>query len=650
VGRLRSGRAHHPLAPLWRRRAAHLLRLLAPPDRTLVALLPVLLGARFRRPGFDKEPPGLDRQPRRRRWGRACEAIDFPPPPGFCTTRPLIRSALLIASGSAFQLVLLVVSDRTLEEDRRLDERVQMLQKLMHRRSSALTLVVEEADTLPTERLLCAALVAGDLPALDADAPLDPLQAHRHAPTPFARTLALAIADRPPFERLLPGLALAHPDRFAAAATPDHRLLELVCQLGHEPSLVELQLASRIVRQSALERWRKRDAAGRRALAPLIRAELLGARVLKALRPLLEKLTTAQRPIERQHEGRWHLELDGTTLVSSPSLDGLRAAAITETTQLVAAGPEWRRARALLDDRTPRTLVVAEPGFLKHLIISVGPTGRLRARRLTTDGCVRLAVAIRSRGRVLEIASRPGADPLLVSRLSQIAAADGAFALGVQHHGRLLLGVRGAVRDLPLYLALSRPRRLTLLPEQPEWLPAMRPPRSGALTTSVHATLFSTGDAQVDAVYVDASGRVLLERLPRQGLEGWVHDTRALLEARKSALSLTVSPALGSLSGRRPVEDVAPLELGVVVHPAGLTLTLGDDRFGYGAPLGYRALAEAVFSHWPPQQRGRVRLSAIEWTRQGADVSALDVLAVRARVMRRLFAQLASLGRSLEAA
>ncbi|MCU0700543.1 MAG: hypothetical protein MUC96_28875, partial [Myxococcaceae bacterium] len=479
MSRLRLDRPHHPLAPFFRRRTAHLLRAMSPTERLVVRLLPVLFGGRFRRPGYDKEPPGLARMSRRRRWGRACEQLDFPPPLGFCTTRPLLESVWLVPREAGWTVVLRAVRDRLPDEHRRLDERMQMVSMLLARRASRLTLALEDAGPLSPARAFFAGLVAGEVPPLDVTAPLEPEDVLAAAPTPWARTLVLGLGDENPFARLLPGLSLAAPERFAAAAAADGRLLDLVRQLDAEPGLVELQLASRIVRQAAIARWRRAPAARRATLSPELREWIFGALILPALRPRLEALLAHHRPIEVKHERGWRLELDGAALLEATSLDGLRARALTESLSLTPAQAEWRRARALLEQRVPRTLFVIEPGFLKHLVVNVGPTGRLRARRLSADRLVRLAIALRANGRSFEPTARPGADPLLVSRLSQIAATEVApgQAFGVQRGARVVIANRGRLRDRPLLRALAAPRRLTLLPERPEWLAALRPPR-----------------------------------------------------------------------------------------------------------------------------------------------------------------------------
>ncbi len=653
MSRLRPDRSHHPLAPLFRRRVAHLLRAMTPTERHVVRLLPVLLGGRFRRPGYDKEPPGLLRMPRRRRWGLAAEQLDFPPPLGFCTTRPLIESVLLLPRAEGWELVIRAVIDQSSEEHRRLDERVQMLGMLLGRRAPRLSITVEPARPMSAARAFFAALVVGELPAFETGGELEPTQVLPYAPTSWARTLVLGLADESPFERLLPGLALAAPERFAAAAASDARLLDLVRQLDVDPTLVELQLASRIVRQAAITRWRRAPAPVRHVLSPELRRWVLGALILPALRPRLERVLTTHAPTERKVDGRWRLELDGAVLLEATTLDALRARALTESLGLIPAQAEWRRAKSLLEHRTARTLFVVEPGFLKHLALTVGPTGRLRARRLSADQLVRLAIALRTAGRVLELSPRPGADPLLVSRLSQIAATGVGHgqAFGVQRGERLMLATRGRLRNLPFAAALSRPRLLTLLPERAEWLASLRPVRPIAGKPTVQATVQSIGTTDALALFLDDGGRLFAESFVCTALERWVADTRLLLDGAGASFSLSVSPAISSFSRRLPDESVAPLELAVTHTSRGIIVSLGDERFGAGQRLGWRALAETVFSYWPPGLRGRVRVSSVAVeSSQGVDASALGLLAIRSRVLRRLTAHLGTLSRSLEAA
>lgn len=647
----RSERASHPLAPFFRRRMGHLARLMSPNDRLFVRLLPVLLAGRFRRPGFDKEPPGIQHLPRRRKWGRACEAIDFPPPLGFFTTRPLIRSVLVVPEVGGWNLVLVTISERSAEEERRLDERVQMLRLLAARRAPTFTITTE--NSIDLERLFFAGLAVGDVPFVRAAEQLDLAKVATHAPTPLARALALTIDSTPSFGTLLPGLTLSSPERFAAAVSPDDRLVSLIDQLAIEPGIVELSLASRIIRSSAIRAWRKAEPKARAALRPELRRAVLGSHILPALRPRLEALLERAAPTEVKEGNRWKLELDGHTLLSAGSLDALRARALSESPKLCTAHAEWRRARSLLENRTPRTLFVVEPGFLKHLVLSIGPTGRLRARRLTTDLCIRLALSLRSSARQLEVSVRPGADPLVVSRLSQIAAAEltTGTQLGVQRGERLLLATNGRVKVLPFSAALARPRKLTLLPERAEWLAALRPPRGVAGKMAVHGSLETTPSGEARALFVDGTGRVLMESFSGFALESFVADTRALLETRGASLSLAVSQALASMTSRVPFEAVTPLDLAVRIDARGhLSITMGDEDFGAGQTLGWRALAETVFSHWPPRVRGRVRVVSVESARHDHDGAALEALATRSLVLRRLSAHLRALARFLEAA
>lgn len=640
-----------PLAPFFRRRLAPLLALMTSQERAIVRLLPVLLGARFRRPGLDKDPPGLTRMPTRRRWGHACEVVDLPPPLGFGSSRPLIRSALVVPRPGGWDVELHIVSDCTPDDLRRLDARLQALKLLVSRRAPTLELKLA-SEPPSAERLFFAGLAAGTPPPLPTQPSLEMPQVVALAPTPLSRALALTASTENPFRRLLPGLALASPDRFAAAASIDERLLPLVRQLGIEPGVVELELASRVVRHAAHLQWKRLRGAVRRAMATELKRSVMGAQMLPALRPLLEKLIDSRKAAEVQDpSGGWRLELDEHPILTAPTLDALRARALSETPRLCPAQGEWRRARALLASRTPKTLFVVEPGFVKHLALTVGPSGRLRARRLTSEACVRLALALRVADRTIEVSARPGASPLLTSRLSQVAAATPApgTSLAIEHGERLLLAEPGRLRDLRFTRALARPRAVTLLPARAVWGPALRPPRAVQGRAAVRVTIDAPEPGRAQALFVDAAGRLLLDAFASDRLSTWLEDTRALVERAGASFSPDLSPALAMLAGRLPPDDVAPIELVVRVGAGGHTeIELEEERFGAGSALGWRALAETVFSHWPPQQRGRIRVTSIE--HRGAAVSALEVLAVRARVLRRLSGHLASLARRLEAA
>lgn len=653
MSRSRATRAptHHPLAPFFRRRLAHLLRLMTPAERALVRLMPVLLGGRFRRPGYDKEPPGVVRMPRRRRWGLACEAVDLPPPLGFTASRPLVRSVIVSPQAHGWDVFIIAPAASGHDEHRRLDERVQVVRQLCDRRAPTLNVIVT-AGALSAEQLFFGGLAAGEVPELPTDATFDPAQVVRQAPSPLSRALALTLAPQQPFSRLMPGMALASPERFAAAASSDDRLFPLVQQLSIEPGIVELELASRVIRHAARRQWRGLTGAARREIGAELKRSVMGARIVPALRPMLERLIDRCAPSEVQDGNTWRLQLDDHTILSAPTLDALRARALTESPRLCVAQGEWRRARALIENRTPRTLLVIEPGFIKHLALTVGPTGRLRARRLTTEACLRLALSLRCERRGVEVSVRPGASPLVVSRLSQIASAEvppGA-AFGVERGSRLLLAMGRQIRDLSFLTAMSRPRAMTLLPEHAEWTPALRAPRALGGRPTVRCTLFAI-EQSARALFVDQAQALLVETLKQSEMSAWIADTRALLEKAGYALDLSISPSLEPLAGRVPSQDVEPVELAVEVDAEGrTTITLGDESFGANQPLGWRALAETVFSHWPPRVRGRVVVVSIASKRQAPGGTALESLALRARVLRRLSAHLDSLARHLEAA
>jgi hypothetical protein len=627
---------------------------MTPAERTIVRLLPVLLGGRFRRPGYDKEPPGLHRMPRRRRWGLACEAIDLPPPLGFTCTRPLIQSVLVAPRTGGWEVMVFAGSERSHEDHRRLDERLQMVRQLCERRAPGLTIVVRSSG-ITAEQLFYAGLAAGDVPELPKQSSIDPSEIVKISPTPFARALALTLSPDEPFARLIPGIALASPERFAAAASSDDRLLPLARQLSVDPGIVELELASRVLRHAAHRQWKRLTISARKEIGAELKRSVMGSQLLPALRPLLEKVLDRHRATEVQDGAGWHLKIDDHPLLSASTLDALRARALTETPKLCVAQGEWQRARAMMESKSPRTLFVIEPGFLKHLALTLGPTGRLRARRLTAEACVRLALALRRAGRGVEVSVRPGASPLLVSRISQIGSADvmDGTGFGVEHGARLLLSGIDTIRDLPFLRALSRPRRITLLPEHAEWVPALRLPRSVGGKPAMRATLYAGAQNVARALFVDHTGHLFVEEFNRGWLQPWIADTRALLQQHHAGagFQLSVSPSLESMAGRVSTEDIAPVELSVEIDDAHRTIvTLGDDRFGAGLPLGWRALAETVFSHWPPRVRGRVRIATITMSSQLPDASPLAVLAVRSRVLRRLSSHLASLARRLEAA
>lgn len=649
--RLRPTREFNPLAPFFRRRAAHLLRLLSDEERAVVRLMPVLFGGRFRRPGYDKEPPGLACMPRRRRWGKACEAIDFPPPLGFFAARPLIRSILLVPNRGSWQLVLTTSTALSNDDRRRLDERVQMVRMLLLRHAPRLELTIEEGALSP-ERAFFAGLVGGDAPEVST-LPVDPVELLEHAPTLLAKTLALIVDTESPFARLLPGIALCSPDLFAAAASSDGRLFDLTRQLVAEPTLEELTLASRVVRHASRARFRALDPRLRRSLSRALGKTILSARILPAFRPSLEKVLDQSRAAEVRDGAEWRIEIDGQTLLTAPSLDALRARALSESPRLCPPNPEWHRARWLLEQAGRTTLFIVEPGFVKHLVLTASSAGRLRARRLNADATIRLALSLKADGRPLEISAKPGADPVLVARLSQLSSSpvSSGGQFGVQRGDRLLLSTGRHVRDVRFSRALSRPRRLTLLPERAEWLRALRPPRAVRGMRAVHLMVDAAGADTARAVFVDDAGMLFMEEIDRRSFDAWATNTRNLLSSIGATLSISLDPTIAAITGRRQALAAESLELEVQLDEAGHAVVIFEkERFGSTESLGWRALAETVFSRWPPRTRGRVDVRSITFARQTPDASPLEVLAVRSRVLRRLSSHVASLGRLLEAA
>ncbi len=649
--RLRPTREFHPLAPFFRRRAAHLLRLLTAEERAVVRLMPVLFGGRFRRPGYDKEPPGLVCMPRRRRWGKACEAIDFPPPLGFFAARPLIRSIVLVPNRGGWQLVLSTTSSLTSDDHRRLDERVQMVRMLLLRHAPRLELSVEEGALSP-ERAFFAGVVGGD--ALEvSELPVDPVELLEHAPTLLSKTLALIVDTQSPFARLLPGIELCSPDFFAAAASSDGRLLDLTRQLAEEPTLEELTLASRVVRHASRARFRALEPQTRRSLSRALGRTILSARILPAFRPSLEAVLDRARAEELRDGQEWRIELDGQTLLSAPSLDALRARALSESPRLCPSNPEWLRARSLLGQAGRTTLFIVEPGFVKHLVLTASSAGRLRARRLTADATIRLALSLKADGRPLEISAKPGADPVLVARLAQLASSpvSSGGQFGVQRGDRLLLSTGRHVRDVQFNRALSRPRRLTLLPERSDWLRALRPPRAVRGMRAVHLLVDAAGPETARALFVDDAGMLFMEELDRRSFDAWALNTRDLLASVGATLSVSLTPSIAAISGRRQAQSAETLELEVELDGSGhATVIFEHERFGSAESLGWRALAETVFSRWPPRTRGRVDVRQLRLASQAPDASPLEVLSIRSRVLRRLAGQVATLGRLLEAA
>lgn len=649
-------RSFDPALPELRRRTAWLLTRLDPKARSFVRLLPLLLAATFRRPSLDREAPGLKLMPRRRRWGTLCAELELPPPSGFTSARPLVASVLLAPLGDGrFEVLVLPVDAVPSTERHRLVSRMSALSSLAQRHCPSLEVRLASRAELTSSLIPWAAVCAGELPPFSSG-PVDRLEVVARAPTPLARCLALLVGEEaaPPLEVLRADPGPAHPEAFAArwGGSPI-AVASVTCA---RQSLAELVITASRLREACIWALRHLPPRERRPLRALLRRELFSASIPSVLRPALESRLLGCSAVERAERGGWALLVDGVTLARAETLDQLRADAVAESPRLTRGGTAWGRvAQLLASPGAPRSLVVVESGSVQHLVVSFTPSGRPRARRVGVAELLRFAMHSRLRGAPCEVLASIGSDPSVVTRVAQLSTLvhRESAAIGLQVGDRLLLADGRRIRSPLLGAALSRPRRLTWLPEDPELLRSLsRMPSPGPLPM-VHAIAFPLGDTRAALYSQDTTGAILREEVPLATLEAHLIEARELLRraAPPSILSVAVHPTLATLAGRRLDAELPSVPLDVDCEwPFTIRTWLDGEAFCAPGDLSWTALAEAILSHWPPGTWGRVGVRHVNFIRPPPTSSPLVTLAVRARVLRRLATALRRLTRVLEAA
>jgi hypothetical protein len=161
------------------------------------------------------------------------------------------------------------------------------------------------------------------------------------------------------------------------------------------------------------------------------------------------------------------------------------------------------------------------------------------------------------------------------------------------------------------------------------------------------------GAARAALYFVDQSGLMLREEVARPALEAHLVESRELLRqaASPELMSVTVHPVLAALAGRRLDAEMQVLPLDVDCEwPYTIRVWLEGEAFCAPGDLSWSALAESILSHWSPGTWGRVGIRRVTFIRPPPSSSPLYVLAVRARVLRRVSAGLHRITRILEAA
>jgi hypothetical protein len=353
---------------------------------------------------------------------------------------------------------------------------------------------------------------------------------------------------------------------------------------------------------------------------------------------------------EVQHRDGWQLELEGLVLARASSLDQMRASALTESPLLShEAGPFWEHLSAAIAARTRRALVLIEPGFLRHLVVSVPKAGRPLARRVDATGVLEFILTWHRAGAEVDLLPAPGCDPTLIARCTQLLATSLRIdePVGFQLGSKVLVLDTHRTRLLPLDRAFSRPRMLTWLPEQAEMTRALRRPLSTGIPT-VQLVAFPEGEKHAALFALDARGALYREVVPRDELEASLQELREILRHADppSLLAASVHPLLTSLAGRC-AEPSPVVTLSVTLTARGDQASLDGEPFGAGAELPWSALAEAVLSRWPPGTWAHVGVDRVSGP---AGTPGLFLLAARSRVLRRLNTHLHRISRHLLAA
>jgi hypothetical protein len=246
-----------------------------------------------------------------------------------------------------------------------------------------------------------------------------------------------------------------------------------------------------------------------------------------------------------------------------------------------------------------------------------------------------------------------GSDQALVMRLAQINNLSAKGPVGIEVGDRLLYARAHQVRSLPLKHALARPRRLTWVPLEHELGRSLRGSCGPSSLATTHAIAWPLKEDLASVIFVEHSGLILREEVPLQALEAHLVESRELLRQgeRPELMSVTVHPMLAALSGRRLDADLHQLPLEVDCDwPYTLRVWLEGEAFCAPGDLSWSALAESILSHWSPGTWGRVGVRRVRFIRPPPSPSALDGLAIRARVQRRVMLALRRLTRLLEAA
>jgi hypothetical protein len=282
-------------------------------------------------------------------------------------------------------------------------------------------------------------------------------------------------------------------------------------------------------------------------------------------------------------------------------------------------------------------------GFGTSYAIVLRPGRRPTARRLVPERLVDRLVGEALAGSAVELAAAQGAAEPAASRLDRLlrqatAENDPRRPPAVEAGGRIyLLGARP--RRFSLGRFAARPLACAPDPEAPDLGVGGRLAGSGAIPKDrLECRVTRAGSDRVALLYVDERDHVLREEIPLSALERHLRDTQALLREppKPVALALRVGPGFDGVAGLgKPVDIEVEVEVTGEL-PFGLAVRIRGERFGAGAPLGWRAAALAVLAGRPPGATGRVRVTAVTVGVAGRPAGGLLRLYARSLAVRRI--------------
>lgn len=632
----------------WRLRAV--LRRCSPREREGLELFAMLLGAKFPRPPFHGEPPGIQEQRPRASWGRIAYRFAVPPPGPLRRRPPAVEAIFVRRVTRGIELWVRRIPTAPVDARVALPDRLDAARALLQRAGLRFAEVFASDDPPPMDWWLSSGLLAGHVPDVAPPTPfgarleaclelpelgpvgrLSLLQLAGGSALDFGSAMAAELLDGTPARRL------SHPDAASLAwairsGVPAAGALRwLADRLRAGPraaSLDSADVALSMATRLAAGARRAVSRAGRTLhprLLTLLAEELGESGIPRAIRPLLAPAVqaVAGRKLVTQRADRLHeAVLDGITLgrARDPAQAELRA--LVRLAELAGADAALRarpNLRGLLGPalaKTPSDVVLLErpdgEGSILYAWRSRG--GRLTARREDErEGWARAISSARA-GRLPLVVPADSSCAPAAARLQQtlrLATRGTAEVPFLTTVGEQPLLVAETLRTPSLARVLSRPRRVQ--PDTSNGLVSLEaPPPSRGGTRLLHCRAQLSGADRVALLYMDDRGWLLREELPLAHLGAHLAETDVLLRGggEPAALVHRADAALGAVSARlrHAVQAVQVLVAGE--PPYGLRVCVEGEWFGAGTPLPLAAASEAVLSRWQLGERTRLSFVA----------------------------------------